>query len=150
MQNRKFHITLIAIIAAAAVGAASGVTSVQQAPPVPSRSELPSMIARFAPAEITADTSRLPQNERQALGKIVQAARLMDSLFLEQVWAGNDALLQQLARAASSVRLQAEAASSEASDRLHYFLINKGPWSRLDHNRPFVSGVPANPEGAKL
>ena len=27
--------------------------------------------------------------------------------------------------------------------RLHYFLINKGPWSRLDHNEPFVPGAPA-------
>ena len=26
--------------------------------------------------------------------------------------------------------------------RLHYFLINKGPWSRLDHNEPFVPGRP--------
>ena len=24
-----------------------------------------------------------------------------------------------------------------------YFLINKGPWSRLDHNRPFLPGVPS-------
>ena len=143
MQNRKVLVSLASIIAAAGV-AASGVTSVQQAPPVPSRSELPSMIARFAPAEITADTSRLPPNERQALGKIVAAARLMDSLFLEQVWAGNDALLQQLAREAAT------ATSSEASNRLHYFLINKGPWSRLDHNRAFISGVPEKPEGANF
>ena len=100
------------------------------------------MIARFAPAEITADTTRLPQNERQALAKIVEAARLMDSLFLEQVWAGNDALLQQLARAATR--------SADATTALHYFLINKGPWSRLDHNRPFIGGVPAKPEGANF
>ena len=29
--------------------------------------------------------------------------------------------------------------------RLHYFLINKGPWSRLDHNEPFVPGAPPKP-----
>ena len=149
MQNRKFLITVASFVSAAAVAAASGVTSVQQAAPVPSGTELSSMIARFAPAEITADASRLPPNERQALGKIVDAARLMDSLFLEQVWAGNDALLQQLSRAVTGgFRLKAEA--TEASDRLHYFLINKGPWSRLDHNRPFVGGVPAKPEGANF
>ena len=34
--------------------------------------------------------------------------------------------------------------------RLHYFLINKGPWSRLDHNQPFVPGAPAKPEGANF
>ena len=26
--------------------------------------------------------------------------------------------------------------------RLHYFLINDGPWSRLDSNEPFIEGVP--------
>ena len=25
--------------------------------------------------------------------------------------------------------------------RLHYFLLNKGPWSRLDENEPFVEGA---------
>ena len=29
--------------------------------------------------------------------------------------------------------------SAEGRARLHYFLINKGPWSRLDHNEPFVA-----------
>src|SRR5688500_17373459 len=102
MQNRKFLFSVIAALPAAAVVAASGVVPVPQAPPVPSQSELRSMVNRFAPAEISADTSSLPPNERQALGKLVDAARLMDSLFLEQVWAGNDALLQQLARATGS------------------------------------------------
>ena len=34
--------------------------------------------------------------------------------------------------------------------RLHYFLINKGPWSRLDHNAPFVPGVPRQARGRQL
>src|SRR5688500_8862995 len=97
MQNRKFLFSVIAVLPAAAVVAASGVAPVP--PPVPSQSELRSMVNRFAPAEISADTTSLPPNERQALGRLVDAARLMDSLFLEQVWAGNDALLQQLALA---------------------------------------------------
>jgi hypothetical protein len=38
--------------------------------------------------------------------------------------------------------------SPEGRARLHYFLINKGPWSRLDHNAPFVPGAPPKPDGA--
>ena len=57
----------------------------------------------------------------------------MDSLFLRQVWAGNDALLQQLARDVVTRAVGPERTAAEA--RLHYFLINKGPWSRLDHNK---------------
>src|SRR5690349_21572067 len=41
-------------------------------------------------------------------------------------------------------------ASRTAAARLHYFLINKGPWDRLDHNKPFVPGVPAKPEAANF
>src|SRR5262249_44912530 len=45
---------------------------------------------------------------------------------------------------------QGTAAPSEARARLHYFLINKGPWSRLDHNSVFVPGAPPKPEGANF
>ncbi len=55
------------------------------------------MARRFAPADIRADLTALPENERRALAKLVDAARLMDSFFLRQVWAGNDAMLQELA-----------------------------------------------------
>ena len=58
------------------------------------------MAGRFAPADIRADVAALPENERRALAKLVEAARLMDSLFLEQVWAGNDAMLQDLSHEA--------------------------------------------------
>jgi hypothetical protein len=33
---------------------------------------------------------------------------------------------------------------------MHYFLINKGPWSRLDHNEPFILGVPPKPPQANF
>jgi hypothetical protein len=41
-------------------------------------------------------------------------------------------------------------ASRSAAARLRYFLINKGPWDRLDHNRPFVPGAPPKPEAANF
>ena len=106
------------------------------------------MTARFAPAEIGADVSALPKNERDALARLVDAARIMDALFMRQVWAGNDALLQELAQHAA--RPVGPRASRTAAARLHYFLINKGPWDRLDHHRPFVPGVPPKPEAANF
>ena len=54
--------------------------------------------ARFAPTEITADISALAENERQALAHMIRAAQVMDALFLEQVWAGNEAMLVDLLR----------------------------------------------------
>ena len=102
--------------------------------------KLQTMAARFAPVDLTADVSKLPENERQALGKLVAAAKIFDGLFLRQVWEGNETMLLDLARDNSPLGLA----------RRHYFLINKGPWSRLDENEPFVPGAPKKPEQANF
>ncbi|HEY7290215.1 MAG TPA: hypothetical protein VH583_10300 [Vicinamibacterales bacterium] len=94
--------------------------------------------ARFAPTDVTADLSKLSAADRQVLAKLVEASKVVDALFQRQVWAGNDAMLLDLARDQSAL----------GRARLHNFLINKGPWSRLDHNEPFVPGAPAKPAGA--
>jgi hypothetical protein len=94
--------------------------------------ELAKKIRRFAPTVLTANTARLSANDRKALSKIIAAAKLMDPLFLRQVWSGNEALLKRLEADKTPVGLQ----------RLHYFRINNGPWSRLDNNEPFIEGVP--------
>jgi hypothetical protein len=96
---------------------------------------LDAKIAQFAPVDITADTSSLPEHERRALAQMVRAAQLIDGLFLEQVWAGNPAMLTALA----ADRTDAGRA------QLHYFLINKGPWDRLDHHKAFVTGPAGKP-----
>jgi len=102
--------------------------------------QLQSMTARFAPVDLTADISGLPANERRALAKLVEAAAVLDALFLRQVWPGNEGLLLTLLRDESEL----------GRARLHYFLINKGPWSRLDHNEPFIPGVPPKPPQANF
>ena len=60
--------------------------------------KLATMAARFAPTEITADVSKLSAADRQVLAKLVQASKIMDALFLRQVWAGNEAMLLDLVR----------------------------------------------------
>jgi hypothetical protein len=100
--------------------------------------ELAKKIRRFAPTALTADTSRLSAGDRKALPKIIGAAKLIDPLFLRQVWGGNEALKQKLEADKSVVGRQ----------RLHYFMINKGPWSRIDSNEAFIEGVPEKPHHA--
>jgi hypothetical protein len=108
--------------------------------PDPDLPRLKTMTARFAPVDIGADVSGLAANERQALVRLIEAAKIMDALFLRQAWSGNEAMLLDLVRDTSEL----------GRARLHYFLINKGPWSRLDHNAPFVPGAPPKPEGANF
>jgi Peptidase family M49 len=115
---------------------------------MPTLAELQKMTARFAPAEIGADLSGLARHERDALARLVDAARIMDALFLRQVWAGNAAMLHELAQKAAMP--VGPRASRTAAARLHCFLINKGPWDRLDANAPFVPGAPPKPASANF
>ena len=109
---------------------ASGCTSPkqEQAP-----SPLAAKIKRFAPTVITGDVSRLSPGDREALKKLVRAAALLDTLYAHQAWSGTDSL---------RARLEADT-SAEGKERLHFFTLNGGPWSKLDHNAPFIEGVPA-------
>src|SRR5882724_4620564 len=109
----------------------SGLMMLADGQPAPTSQQLDAMARRFAPIDIGADISALPANERKALARLVDASHLMDAIFLRQAWAGNDALL---------MRLHADA-SPLGRSRLEYFLLNKGPWSRIDLNRPFIPGV---------
>jgi hypothetical protein len=107
---------------------------------MPDLARLQAMTARFAPVDIGADISALPLNEQKALAKLVEAGAVMDRLFVRQVWERNEITLREL---------QADK-SALGQARLNYFQINKGPWSRLDHDSPFVPGVPEKPEGANF
>jgi hypothetical protein len=131
MNQRPFKLALSAIAAFAAQAATA------QEPAAKPDLTLAQMAARFAPTEITADVSTLSPRERKVLANLVEASRIIDAIFLRQAWAGNQTMLLDLVRDETP----------EGRARLHYFLINKGPWSRLDGNRPFVAGAPAKPEG---
>jgi hypothetical protein len=126
-------------LAAALLLTASAALTAQE-PRMPTAPELQRMAARFVPTEITADVSHLTPNDRRVLAKLVEASKMIDALFLRQVWSGNEAMLLDLVNDQTP----------EGRARLHYFLINKGPWDRLDHYRIFVPGAPKKPEGANF
>lgn len=108
---------------------------------IPDLTELNRMIARYAPAEMRVDTSHLAPGDQQAMAKLLEAARVVDDLFITQLWSGNAALRKKLQTDNSPL--------GEA--RLHYFELNKGPWSDLDAHAAFVPDVPAHkPAGANF
>jgi hypothetical protein len=112
----------------------------QKTRPAQVDNSLATKIRRFAPTTLTDTISRLTPNDRKALMKIIAAAKLYDRLYLRQIWSGNEALLK---------KLQADQ-TPMGRERLHYFMINKGPWSQLDGNEPFIEGVPPRPAQANF
>ncbi|MBC7924056.1 MAG: hypothetical protein H7039_00200, partial [Bryobacteraceae bacterium] len=88
--------------------------------------------ARFAKVNLAPDVTRLSDGDKQALIKLVQAARLIDDLFLQQYWSKNRETLASLRQDKSAL----------GKSRLEYFLLNKGPWSALDEHAAFLPDVP--------
>src|SRR5437764_15410876 len=126
--------------AALALAGACGAIALAQGGSVSEATRLQQMTARFAPTDIGVNLAKVSAADRKVLAKLVEASKVMDAIFLRQVWAGNEAMLIELARDESP----------EGRARLHNFLLNKGPWDRLDHNKPFVPGAPAKPAGANF
>lgn len=110
-------------------------TAAMGASKFPDVTALKKMTARLAPVDITADVSKLPESEKAALARIIEAAELMNPLFLRQSWAGSESVLLELASDPSPL----------GRARLHAFLQNLGPWDRVDHERPFLPNVPEKP-----
>ncbi len=104
-----------------------------QPAPLPDLKTLGQMSARFVPTPLAVDTSRLSAGDKKALVQLVAAARLIDELFLKQYWSGNTAMLAKLRRDTTPL----------GKARLHYFWLNKGPWSALDDQHAFLPDVPA-------
>ncbi|MGK3988023.1 hypothetical protein WME99_33580 [Sorangium sp. So ce136] len=113
----------------------------QAAPPAEARAlgeaSLAQKAKQFAPATLTADTSRLAPSEKAALAKLIEAARLMEPIYERQVYADNPAVRE---------RLTADR-TPEGRLKLDYFNIMRGPWDRQDQFRPFAVDRP-HPAGA--
>ena len=107
----------------------------------PDAAELNKLAARFAPTMLVVDTSVLSAGDKQALVKLIEAARIVNTLFMKQFWSGDLALYHKLQQDKTPL----------GKARLHYFWINKGPWSEIDQHKAFLPGVPEHkPAGANF
>ena len=94
-------------------------------------------LEKFAPVEIAYDGSQLSEGDHQALLKLVEAAKLMDQIFLRQVYDKNPAIAEAL---------QTDKPGYEVLKA--YFDVNFGPFDRLDEDKPFINPEEAKPKGA--
>ena len=131
---------LIAATAFAVALISSSVSADPAQSSYPGVAELNRLAARLTPVDLKADLSGLPANEKASLAKQVAAARLMEAIFLRQVWTGNEAMLMQLIADHSDL----------GRARLKNFLQHKGPWDRIEHNHPLMPGAPVKPEAGNF
>ena len=108
---------------------------------MPTLPQLEQMTVRFAPVTPKYDESSLSAGDRQALAKLLDAARVLNYVYMDQLWSGTRALY---------ARLQ-EDRTPLGQARARYFWLNKGPWADLDGHTAFIPGVPERkPLGANF
>src|SRR5271155_2082786 len=137
-QNMKLTACFILVLLIGVTGISA---KAQKNAALPDMAQLDQMASRFAPTPLRVDTSRLSSGDRQALVKLIEAARILNDVFMQQMWDGNLALYGRLQRDTTPL----------GKARLHYFWINKGPWSDVDDYKAFLPGVPPHkPLGANF
>jgi hypothetical protein len=101
--------------------------------------QLQQMMAKFAPVDLRVDTGKLSAGDKVALGKLIDASRILNHIFIGQLWSGSPALYNALKKDASPL----------GDARLGAFWLYKGPFSDLDEHKSFIAGAPARkPPGA--
>jgi hypothetical protein len=88
----------------------------------------------YASVRLTTDTAALSPATRRMLPLLMEAARIMDSLFWREAWGAPDSLPAKGLDARS----------------VQFFTLNYGPWDRLDGDKPFIDGVGEKPLGARF
>ena len=99
--------------------------------------KLKEQIAKFTPIELKYDASTLDERQKVVVEKLYRAAKIMDELFLDQVYSKNKEI---------KTDLMAED-TEEVKYQLELFNIMFGPFNRLEHDKPFM-GTEKKPLGA--
>lgn len=100
---------------------------------------LKEQIAKFAPTELKYDASILDERQKIVVEKLYRASKIMDEIFLDQVYSKNKKIKADLMAQDSE----------EAKLQLELFNIMFGPFNRLEHDKPFI-GTEKKPPGANF
>jgi hypothetical protein len=138
-MTRSFAVA--ALLLSVAVMTFSQTTKTAAPAQFPNAAQLDERAAQFAPTPLRVDLSKLSEGDKKALAKLVEAARVIDDIFMQQYWSGDKALYAKLQQDKTPL----------GKARLNYFWIMKGPWDSLNDLKAFMPGVPERkPLGANF
>ena len=96
-------------------------------------------IANFVPTELKYDDSILDERQKIVVEKLYRASKIMDDIFLNQVYSKNEKIKADLMGQTTE----------DAKLKLKLFNIMFGPFDRLEHDIPFI-GTETKPAGANF
>uniref|UniRef100_A0A2P2KWN4 Uncharacterized protein MANES_11G069700 n=1 Tax=Rhizophora mucronata TaxID=61149 RepID=A0A2P2KWN4_RHIMU len=92
---------------------------------------LQKQLRQYTPVSLNSELTGLSDMDREVLGLLIKAARIVDEIFHLQVWYSNPDLRDWLKEHADASELD--------KIKWMYYLINKSPWSCLDGNEAFLT-----------
>ena len=101
--------------------------AVEQAP-APSRFDI------YASVQLKPDLSELSDHQREMISLLIDAAKITEDIFWQQVWGDRDSLL----------------AGIDDPKARRFAEINYGPWDRLANDQPFLEQYGPRPAGARF
>jgi len=102
-------------------------------------SDIKKLLSQYSITRIKYDKALLDEREMMVVDKLYQACKIIDGLFLEQVFSKN-----------YEIKAELENKSDDASSLTYkFFKINFGPFDRINHNKCFY-GDYKKPEGANF
>jgi hypothetical protein len=125
------------MLTTAACAATPGEAPVAAAPAAHGSYDLAASRAKIVQVAMTPDTAFLNAEERQVVNLLIEAAELMNPIYLRQKSVQNPTIRAEIARSSHPQKAQL----------LDMFDLHFGPWDTLAENHPFYGGV-ALPVGA--
>jgi len=97
-------------------------------------SALPNKVKEYAKVKLTTDLNVLSAKEKQIVGLLFEAAKLMDDIFWLETMGDKTEFLNSIENQAAK----------------EFAMINYGPWERLNGNKPFILKYGAKPLGVNF
>ena len=100
----------------------------------PAEIEKPSRFDIYTDVRLSTDLSHLSDNQKQMIGLLIDAGKITDDIFWQQVWGDKDELLDSI-----------------DDPKIKQFAVyNYGPWDRLAADQSFIESYGPRPPGARF
>ena len=100
----------------------------------PAEAEKPSRFDIYADVGLSTDLGHLSARQKQMIGLLIDAGKITDDIFWQQVWGDKDELLNSI----------------EDPKTRRFAFYNYGPWDRLAADQPFIESYGPRPPGARF
>lgn len=128
-MKRRISLFILSVIAISFIASCGNQTNTME-----TKNELQKKVDEFVEVELTSDISHLSDNQKELLGYLFDAGKLMEDIYWKQAYGNKEELFNSITDPVVK----------------EFVKINFGPWERLNNNISFVEGIGPKPAGANF